>query len=74
MVSVILQVEYGENWYMRMELENVLVTSYSAIGETSTEPPKECFTLSYSKIRYSVNDYGTTVEASWDLTKNKPLA
>ncbi len=68
-----IRVDYGESWYMMMELEDVVVSSYSSIGESGVEAPKECFTLSYQKIIYTVHDGETTITHGWDLLKNKSL-
>ena len=57
---------------MEIRLNEVSITSYAVRGESGSELPQESFTISYGKIRYYYY-VGTTVDAGWDLVKNKEI-
>ena len=57
---------------MEIRLNEVSITSYAVRGESGSELPQESFTISYGKIRYYYY-VGTTLDAGWDLVKNKEI-
>ncbi len=60
--------------FLVIELGEVYVTSYMLYGESGIEPPKESFSLHYSKITYTVYDGDqVAIDRGWDLLKNQPL-
>ncbi len=64
--------------FMRIELENVLVTSLQDSGSAGGDVPTESFSLNYEKIRwtYTVQNpdgsAGEVVVRGWDVKNNLP--
>ena len=58
-----------ETDYITITLEDVTVSSYTLIGESGIDAPRESFTLRYSIISYRVN----YTEKGWDLESNKEM-
>jgi type VI secretion system secreted protein Hcp len=59
----------GDNGYLVIELENVLVSSYSQAADTTDDKPTESISLNFTKISYFYrSDDGTASEAVIDLS------
>lgn len=62
--------------YLKIKLNDVLVSSYALGGHESEAQPNDAFSLNFKKLSYDYfpqkpdGSLGTGVHAGWDLTKN----
>jgi type VI secretion system secreted protein Hcp len=64
--------------FMKIELENVMVTSIQSSGAAAGDVPTETLSLNYEKIRWTYvvqnpdGSAGDVIVRGWDLTTNTP--
>ena len=65
--------------YIKIRLENIMVTSVSTSASDGGDPPTEDVTLNFSKITFiytpqdpNTGAPGTPIEFSWDIARNEP--
>ncbi|MHA2033409.1 MAG: Hcp family type VI secretion system effector [Candidatus Kariarchaeaceae archaeon] len=63
--------------YIKLELQDVIISSYVFSGSEGEEPPLESFTLNFSKITYIYSEVNTdgskgdSVTGGWDVVRNE---
>ncbi len=65
-----------QDYFVRVLLEEVLVSSYQTGGSSGEDSPTESFSLNYTKIEYdyksqNADGVGVLIGAFWDLARNR---